>query len=81
MNRWISDSLPNFGFLSSVPLASFCVIVVIYLILSHFVIFRCDILEACAFVMRDRKKVDPDRRERRVDLRQVQGLESLISIF
>jgi hypothetical protein len=43
--------------------------------------FRCDHLEACGFLMRDRKAVDPDERDYGVDLGGVQQVEVKISIF
>ena len=43
--------------------------------------FRCDHLEACGFLMRDRKAVDPDKRDQGVDLGGVQQVEVKISIL
>ena len=47
-------------------------------ILLYSVIFECYLLEACSFLMRGRKRVDPKRRE---ELRRVEGGETLTRIY
>ena len=76
---WLGGSLvlvPTLGVFSSLVLSIFYVVVLFYLILSYFWCVLMDLLEACAFVMRDRKAVDPNERDYGVDLGGVQGVES-----
>ena len=43
--------------------------------------FGCYLLEACSFLIRDRKGVDPDRMGGGEELRGVKGGEAVIRIF
>ena len=43
--------------------------------------FGCYLLEACSFLMTDRKGVDPEKRRGGEELGGVQGRESIIRVY
>ena len=50
-------------------------------LIFYFVIFGCYLLEACSFLMRDRKGVDLEGRRGGEDLGRVEGEETIIRIY
>ena len=47
----------------------------------YFDMFGCYLLEACSFLMIDRKGVDPEKRRGGEELGGVQGRESIIRVY
>lgn len=76
MNEWLSDSCACscalfflLGCLARPQHDGFCFI--LYFILF----FGCYLLQACSFLIRDRKRVDPEGREKGKELGRVEGEE------
>lgn len=64
------------GHLVQPPGDNFC-----FIILCFIVLFGCNLLKACSFVMRARKGVGPEAREGVGELGAVKGRENIIRIY
>lgn len=55
--------------------------VLFYLIIFYFVMFGCFLLEACYFLMRNKKGVDLERRGGGEELGGVETVETILRIY